>query len=82
MHEDSLCPGCGQPKDHAWDPRNEGEYEVHKVTCQACAVRDGDPDRKDGKTKPGEYFLVGPATPAQPPTAPAPVVPPPPTSSG
>ncbi|PZR55221.1 hypothetical protein DNL40_02300 [Xylanimonas oleitrophica] len=54
--EASACPGCGQPKGHAWDPRSEGEYEVEKVTCQACAAKGQATKRKE--PGPGEYLLV------------------------
>lgn len=38
-YRSSLCPGCGQPKDHAWHPDNDGWYEV-TVTfeCHACTA--------------------------------------------
>lgn len=35
-HEDSLCPGCAQPKDLAYDVDADGWYEAHEVNCAAC----------------------------------------------
>lgn len=43
----SLCPGCGQPKDTAWHPDNEGWFEVTQTfECHACTAmaREGNPD--------------------------------------
>lgn len=57
VHEASLCPGCGQPKHVAWDPRSEGEFDVEKVTCQACAAKD-QAAKKSGDKTAGEYLLV------------------------
>lgn len=68
-YEDGLCPGCGAPRDHAWDPRAEGEYEAEEHTCVACAVRHA---KTDGRTKAvGEYVVVRRAAPAAPRTDPA-----------
>lgn len=37
-HEAGKCPGCGHPKDEAWDPANARTYEEGMVICQACVV--------------------------------------------
>jgi hypothetical protein len=42
----TLCRGCGQPKDQAWHPDNEGWYEVSaSFECHACTAlrREGNP---------------------------------------
>lgn len=39
-YEDSLCSGCGHPRDEAYDEKAEGEYEVVTYTCQGCATRE------------------------------------------
>jgi len=36
VHEDGLCRGCGHPKDRSWNEDMEGEYQAHRVLCQAC----------------------------------------------
>lgn len=36
--EDMICPGCGQPKEEAWNPDSEGWYEHREATCQGCAA--------------------------------------------
>lgn len=40
LYEDTLCPGCGQPKHLAWHSHTAGEWEDPGVVCHACtAVR-------------------------------------------
>lgn len=56
-YEDSLCPGCGQPRDRAWDPRTEGEWEVHEDFCQPCTAR----HVEGGEHKPGRFVTVAAA---------------------
>lgn len=35
----SLCPRCGQPKDQAWHPDNDGWFEVTATfECHACTA--------------------------------------------
>lgn len=63
-----MCPGCGHPRDHAWDDRSEGEYETVRHTCQACSVRET--ETRDQKPKAGEQVTVRrlpPQHPAAPP---------------
>lgn len=38
-YEDSLCSGCGQPKDVAFNPDAEGWLEAREVVCAGCAAR-------------------------------------------
>jgi len=38
--QELLCSGCGHPTDETMDAKAEGEYEVHRVKCHACAARD------------------------------------------
>lgn len=62
-YEDGLCPGCGYPRDKAWDPRSEGEYEAEVHVCQGCAARDR--KTKDSGEQAGRFVTVtelGPAT--------------------
>jgi hypothetical protein len=42
----TLCSGCGQPKETAWHPDNEGWFEVtQSFECNACTAlrRESDP---------------------------------------
>lgn len=39
VYEESLCPGCGQPKDAAYNPDAEGWYEAHEITCAGCKAQ-------------------------------------------
>jgi rubredoxin len=49
LHEDSLCPHCGQPKERSWNEDAGDLYRVHRVTCQGCQAMhhalDGDPKK-------------------------------------
>jgi len=36
---DSLCSGCGQPRDSSFDPDGPA-YKVRELRCRACEVRD------------------------------------------
>jgi len=63
--EDSLCPGCGQPIDRAWDPRSEGEYEAHEHICEACKAKAA--REKDGREhQAGRYVTVAATASVQP----------------
>lgn len=42
MHESSLCPGCGEPKAHAWHSELDGWYEATQLVCHACTARNDD----------------------------------------
>lgn len=58
-HEDSVCRGCGQYVDEAYDERAEGEYEVRAQVCQGCAARERHADRgKDETHRHGEITYV------------------------
>lgn len=54
---DSLCPGCGNPRDECMDPELEGAYEAEAVRCHACTAREAaaakaaerKPDRSVGR---------------------------------
>ncbi len=43
-YEDTLCPGCGIPKDRAWHSEWDGFYEATKVVCHACSASKGEGD--------------------------------------
>ncbi|QAY69985.1 hypothetical protein [Xylanimonas protaetiae] len=58
LYERSACPGCGMPKNSAWDPRSEGEFTVERHTCQACAEKDR--VSSASKDTPGQYLTVHP----------------------
>lgn len=64
MWEDSLCGGCGEPRERAWSPLSEGEYEGAENTCQACAALDR--QRKAGEDRPGRYVTVHHTDPTPP----------------
>jgi hypothetical protein len=55
QHEDSLCPGCGQPKHVAWHSDMDGWFEVEVIKCQACTVLNA-PEGEAGK--PALYRVV------------------------
>lgn len=38
-YEDSMCPGCGQPKDVTFNPDADGWFEVQEITCAGCAAQ-------------------------------------------
>lgn len=39
-YRQTLCEGCGEPKDLAWHPDMDGWYEVHHLfTCHSCTAR-------------------------------------------
>lgn len=43
-YEESLCPGCGVPKEHAWHAELEGWWEDGAaVVCHACTAAQPDP---------------------------------------
>lgn len=50
-YEDSLCGGCGQPKDIAYNPDADGWFEAETVTCAGCAAQQQH-GRKQGKEAP------------------------------
>lgn len=35
--QDTLCGGCGQPRDESMSPDAEGSYVAKPVRCHACA---------------------------------------------
>jgi hypothetical protein len=56
MYKSTLCPGCGQPKDTAWHPDNEGWFEVtQSFECHPCtALR----RESDSSAEPVLYLAV------------------------
>ena len=56
VHEDGLCPKCGQPRDRAWNEDMDGYYKVHRATCLACQAIHLSHD--DAKPKPAETIWV------------------------
>lgn len=39
-YQATLCPGgCGQPRDRAHHPDNDGWFEAETTTCYACTAR-------------------------------------------
>jgi hypothetical protein len=63
-YEESLCSGCGQPKDEAYNPDAEGWYEAHEVTCAGCKAQQ---DHGNGKKEPtpGAKVYVVDSRPAE-----------------
>lgn len=49
-YEDTLCPGCGQPKHLAWHDMLADDWMGSGVVCHACTAMEG------GTEKP--YFFV------------------------
>lgn len=59
VHEDSICRGCGQYVDEAYDERAEGEYGVRTRVCQGCGAMQRHQDReKDERHRHGEIAYV------------------------
>lgn len=56
-YEDSLCSGCGQPKDVAYNPDSIGWFEAHEVTCAGCAA-DQEHRNRDKQSSPGAKTYV------------------------
>lgn len=58
IHKSTLCSGCGQPREKAHHPDNDGWYEpTDPVICHACtALARARAD--DGDAPPAEYFGV------------------------
>lgn len=42
MYENTLCPGCGQPKEIAWHAESDGEYVGHEFVCFGCKAQSGE----------------------------------------
>lgn len=51
VYEQTLCPGCGQPRHEAWHSDMDGYYETQLIVCHACTAKRDD----DEKTR---YQLV------------------------
>lgn len=67
-YEDSLCGGCGQPKDVVYNPDAEGWFEAHTVTCAGCAAQQEHSNKqRSQKTTPtpGEKVFVVDGRPAE-----------------
>lgn len=56
-YEDSICGGCGQPKDVAYNPDAAGWFETREITCAGCAAQHTEA-RKDKKPAPGSKTYV------------------------
>lgn len=37
-YQESLCPGCGRPKNETFDPATDDKYDVTVLVCHACAT--------------------------------------------
>lgn len=63
-YEDSLCGGCGQPKDRAYNPDMDGWYEARAdIQCASCAAMDRHREETK-KPEPGTKSYVIDARPA------------------
>lgn len=38
-YEDSLCSGCGQPKDTVYNPDADAWFEAREINCAGCAAQ-------------------------------------------
>lgn len=57
IHQDSLCPGCGHPKNTAWHHQSIDSFEMDgEFVCWACTAAQH-PD-KDGQRDPVTYPVV------------------------
>lgn len=59
MAQDLLCPGCGQPKNEAYNPDSAGWYEIREAECNGClkAAKDADA-HKDHDTPERKVWIV------------------------
>lgn len=57
-HEDSLCGGCGQPKDQAYNPDAQGWFEARAVVCAGCAARDEHGKEQKTRTAGEKVYVV------------------------
>jgi hypothetical protein len=44
-YRDSLCPGCGVPRDEGWHPDADGAWVGEILHCHVCAAMDRARDR-------------------------------------
>lgn len=58
VYEQSLCPGCGQPRSACWD--DQGEWDHHTTNCASCAVLERHSDNEK-KPIPGQKAWTTPA---------------------
>lgn len=84
LHEDSICPDCGQPRDETFDPLHDSdnpartaEYVVseplrdHACTAMSRArkkISDADYPHPDGLRMGVSRVPISPAVPSQHPT--------------
>lgn len=61
-YEDGLCPGCGQPRDRAWNGDMEGHYAAHEATCVSCQAKERSQDGK--KPSPSRFTWLTDDAPA------------------
>ena len=57
-YEDGLCPGCGNPRHVAWDPRAQVDWKVTTHTCEPCEVRANAAEGKPARA--GQFVTVTP----------------------
>jgi hypothetical protein len=41
-HEDTLCPGCGEPKDRAWHSGTKNAWDETDAVCHVCTLQRGE----------------------------------------
>lgn len=58
MAQDLLCPGCGQPKNEAFNPDSEGYYEVRDTVCNGCLAASRDADLHKEHTPERKIWIV------------------------
>ena len=56
VHEDSLCPHCGQPRDRSWNEDMDGYYTAHRARCMGCQAVHLEQD--SNPRKPAETIYV------------------------
>lgn len=60
-HLDSLCSGCGHPRNETFDPENFMAYHTEAYRCHACADRDMTQrarSENDNASNDGMYLVV------------------------
>ena len=55
QYQAGLCPGCGQPKELAWHPENEGWYDAAGIVCHACTAKE---QAQNPKADPTRYHAL------------------------
>jgi hypothetical protein len=54
LEDEPACPGCGNDLADSTDFEKRAGWQVEKVTCHACRLKDASSD----DVRPGEFVVV------------------------